>query len=201
MRHAPTLPYRAPPTLHTPPAAARRRHLRHRRGGRATLLRRLRGDAARPRRPLGSAPSAAPQLGSCYCASSGRAWWLRAARHSQGKAGPPGAPPPPRLLAPAGFQAADCTPPLTAPLASQVATQLLWGDASDLERVRASGPFDLVVGSDLLYAPHVFPLLLDSLVQLCTPGLTEVLLTYPTRYAVADAAPGSSHAPSPSPSP
>ena len=82
-----------------------------------------------------------------------------------------------------------------------MATQLLWGDASDLERVRASGPFDLVVGSDLLYAPHVFPLLLDSLVQLCTPGLTEVLLTYPTRYAVADAAPGSSHAPSPSPSP
>ena len=65
---------------------------------------------------------------------------------------------------------------------SAVATQLLWGDASDLERVRASGPFDLLVGSDLLYAPHVFPLLLDTLVELCTPGVTEVLLTYPTRY-------------------
>ena len=63
-----------------------------------------------------------------------------------------------------------------------MATQLLWGDESDLERVRASGPFDLVVGSDLLYAPHIFPLLLDTLVELCTPGLTEVLLTYPTRY-------------------
>ena len=65
---------------------------------------------------------------------------------------------------------------------SAVATQLLWGDESDLERVRASGPFDLVVGTDLLYAPHIFPLLLDTLVELCTPGLTEVLLTYPTRY-------------------
>ena len=64
----------------------------------------------------------------------------------------------------------------------QVATQLLWGDESDLERVRASGPFDLVVGSDLLYAPHIFPLLLGTLVELCTPGLTEVLLAYPTRY-------------------
>ena len=40
----------------------------------------------------------------------------------------------------------------------QVATQLLWGDESDLERVRASGPFDLIVGSDLLYAPHIFAL-------------------------------------------
>ena len=71
----------------------------------------------------------------------------------------------------------------------QVATQLLWGDESDLERVRASGPFDLIVGSDLLYAPHIFALLLDTLVELCSPGLTEVLLTYPTRYAVADATP------------
>ena len=83
----------------------------------------------------------------------------------------------------------------------QVATQLLWGDESDLERVRASGPFDLVVGSDLLYAPHIFPLLLDTLVELCTPGLTEVLLTYPTRYAVPDGTPTHSPSPSPSPSP
>jgi len=65
---------------------------------------------------------------------------------------------------------------------SAVATQLLWGDESDLERVGASGPFDLVVGSDLLYAPHVFPLLLDTLAALCSPERTEVLLTYPTRY-------------------
>ena len=148
-------------------------------------------------RPLGSAPARLVLL----CLLRARLVAPGSAALPGREAGPLAAPPPPRLLAPAASQAADCTPPLTAPLASQVATQLLWGDASDLERVRASGPFDLVVGSDLLYAPHVFPLLLDSLVQLCTPGLTEVLLTYPTRYAVADAAPGSSHAPSPSPSP
>ena len=88
-----------------------------------------------------------------------------------------------------------------------VATQLLWGDLSDIERVAgatdansnpclrqtvsltaclralaASGPFDLVMGSDLLYAPHIFPLLLETLEHFCTPGQTEVLLTYPTRY-------------------
>ena len=40
--------------------------------------------------------AAAPQLGSC--ASSGRAWRLWAARHSQQGAGPLGAPPLPRLL-------------------------------------------------------------------------------------------------------
>ena len=54
---------------------------------------------------------------------------------------------------------------------SAVATQLLWGDENDMERVAASGPFDLVVGSDLLYAPHVFPLLLDTLAQLRAPPL------------------------------
>ena len=46
----------------------------------------------------------------------------------------------------------------------------------------ASGPVDLGVGSALLYARHVFPLLLETLQELCTPGQTEVLLTYPTRY-------------------
>ena len=65
---------------------------------------------------------------------------------------------------------------------SAMATQLLWGDAADMERVGASGPFDLVCGSDLLYAPHIFPLLVETLAELCTPGQTEVLLTYPTRY-------------------
>ena len=48
----------------------------------------------------------APQLVSC--ASSGRAWRLRAARHSQEEAGPLGAPPPPRLLErAASIKAAD----------------------------------------------------------------------------------------------
>eukprot|EP00964_Phaeocystis_antarctica_P139696 scaffold104499_cov30-Phaeocystis_antarctica.AAC.1 len=51
------------------------------------------------------APSAAPQLGSS--ASPGRAWRLRAARHSQGEAGPPGAQPLPRVLERAASKVAD----------------------------------------------------------------------------------------------
>ena len=48
------------------------------------------------------------QLGSC--ASSGRAWRLRAARHSQEEAGPLRAQPPPRVLEPAASKA-PLTPP------------------------------------------------------------------------------------------
>ena len=48
-----------------------------------------------------------PQLGSC--ASSGRAWRLWAARHSQEEAGPLGAQPPPRVLELAASQAAHFT--------------------------------------------------------------------------------------------
>ena len=55
-----------------------------------------------------SAPAlAAPQLGSC--ASSGSAWRLWAARHSQEEAGPLSAQPLPRLLEPAASKAADFT--------------------------------------------------------------------------------------------
>eukprot|EP00964_Phaeocystis_antarctica_P138090 scaffold102748_cov45-Phaeocystis_antarctica.AAC.1 len=52
-------------------------------------------------------PLAVPQLGSCAC--SGRAWWLRAAQHSQEKARPLGAPPPPRVLERSASKAADFT--------------------------------------------------------------------------------------------
>ena len=48
-----------------------------------------------------------PQLGSC--ASSGRAWRLWAARHSQGETGPLGAQPLPRVLDLAASKAADST--------------------------------------------------------------------------------------------
>ena len=34
----------------------------------------------------------------------------------------------------------------------------------------------------LLYAPQIFPLLVETLAELCTIDQTEVLLTYPTRY-------------------
>ena len=59
--------------------------------------------------------------------------------------------------------------------------RLRWGDEDDMARAAAMGPFDLIIGSDLLYAPEVFPDLLETLTELCTPGATEVLLTYPTR--------------------
>ena len=60
---------------------------------------------------------------------------------------------------------------------------LRWGDSDDIERVvEAHGPFDLIVGSDLLYAPEQFDDLLETLEALCTPEQTEVLLAYPTRF-------------------
>ena len=62
-------------------------------------------SSARPKRPPWQCPLAVPQLGSC--ASSGRAWWLWAARHSQEEAGPLGAPPLPRVLELAASNAAD----------------------------------------------------------------------------------------------
>ena len=58
-------------------------------------------------RMLKVAPLAVPQLGSC--ASSGRAWWLRAARHSQEEASPLSAQPLPRVLELAASKAAGST--------------------------------------------------------------------------------------------
>jgi hypothetical protein len=42
--------------------------------------------------------------------------------------------------------------------------------------IKARGPFDLIVGSDLLYKNDED--LLKTLVDLSTPGKTEVVLTY-----------------------
>ena len=53
------------------------------------------------------APLAVPQLGSCT--SSGRAWRLCAARHSQGEARPVGSQPRPQLLERAAFEVACLT--------------------------------------------------------------------------------------------
>ena len=66
---------------------------------------------------------------------------------------------------------------------STEATALEWGYEFDTEAVREShGPFDLLIGSDLLYAPEVFPELLETLVALSTPGRTEVMLVHPVRH-------------------
>ena len=54
------------------------------------------GDAKRNAQHGQSAPLAVPQLAPC--ASSGSAWWLCAARHSQSEARPLGSQPPPQLL-------------------------------------------------------------------------------------------------------
>ena len=56
-------------------------------------------------------PLAVPALGCC--ASSGRAWRLWPARHSQEEVGPLGAQPLPRALEPAASKAADLTARLT----------------------------------------------------------------------------------------
>ena len=52
-----------------------------------------------------TATLAVPQLGAC--ASSGRAWWRWAARHSQEEARPLGSQPPPRVLKQAASRASD----------------------------------------------------------------------------------------------
>ena len=55
-----------------------------------------------------------------------------------------------------------------------VSRTLSWGDDDHIEAVAALGPFDLVVGSDLLYNPASTMLLVDTLEALSTPGRTEV---------------------------
>lgn len=62
--------------------------------------------------------------------------------------------------------------------------QLSWGWSylADTVDLVAHGPWDLIIGSDLLYAPESHPDLLTTLAALCTPSYTEVLLTYPTRF-------------------
>ena len=62
-------------------------------------------------------PSAVPEIGSCASSLSGRAWRLRAARHSQGGPRPLGSRPRPQLLERAASKVAPFTHrlPLTVP--------------------------------------------------------------------------------------
>lgn len=52
---------------------------------------------------------------------------------------------------------------------------LRWGCADDEERVRALGPYDVVVGGDLLYRPQVVQPLLAALSAVCSPQTVIVL--------------------------
>lgn len=60
--------------------------------------------------------------------------------------------------------------------------RLEWGSVHDAAELVAHGPWDMIIGSDLFYAPESHSDLLCTLEALCTPGHTEVLLAYPTRF-------------------
>ena len=61
--------------------------------------------------------------------------------------------------------------------------QLLWGDAAHMEAVQAQAvePFDLVVGSDVLYDPDQYPALLRTLAAFTTEE-TDVVLGFTRRH-------------------
>ena len=59
--------------------------------------------------------------------------------------------------------------------------QLLWGDAAHMEAVQAHAPFDLVVGSDVLYDPDQYPALLRTLAAFTTER-TDVVLGFTRRH-------------------
>ena len=61
--------------------------------------------------------------------------------------------------------------------------QLLWGDAGHMEAVQAQAvePFDLVVGSDVLYDPDQYPALLRTLAAFTTEE-TDVVLGFTRRH-------------------
>lgn len=59
---------------------------------------------------------------------------------------------------------------------------LQWGNEEEIAAVATLGPFDMIIGSDILYSPESFPDLISSLSALCTVGRTQVLLAYPERF-------------------
>jgi len=59
---------------------------------------------------------------------------------------------------------------------------LQWGNEEEIAAVASEGPFDMIIGSDLLYSPESFPELVDTLAALCIVERTEVVLVYPARF-------------------
>ena len=69
-------------------------------------------------------------------------------------------------------------------LSAQATVQRLrWGHTHDLADLDQR--VDLVIGSDLLYSPDVFPDLLDTLEELCTPSHTEILVCRPSSHLLS----------------
>ena len=58
--------------------------------------------------------------------------------------------------------------------------KLLWGDENDIENIQNGGPYDLVIGSELLYYVESFPALLETLRRLGVGGV-PIILGYKTR--------------------
>lgn len=62
------------------------------------------------------------------------------------------------------------------------ATPLLWGEDVATACDDAVLKADIIIGSDLLYAPESFELLLDTMLQVCESHDTQVWLAYPIRF-------------------
>jgi hypothetical protein len=60
------------------------------------------------------------------------------------------------------------------------AAKLLWGDANDIDNIQNRGPYDLVIGSELLYYRDSFPALLETIRRLGVGGV-PIILGYKTR--------------------
>lgn len=58
--------------------------------------------------------------------------------------------------------------------------RLRWGNERHIKKA-ARIEYDLIIGSDLLYSRRSFPVLIDTLNALSTPGHTEVLIVYQGR--------------------
>lgn len=61
-----------------------------------------------------------------------------------------------------------------------VAAKLFWGNEEDLDNIENEGPFDLIIGSELLYYVDSFPGLLATIQRLGKGGV-PVILGYKTR--------------------
>ncbi|KAF7726845.1 hypothetical protein EC973_008352 [Apophysomyces ossiformis] len=58
--------------------------------------------------------------------------------------------------------------------------RLHWGNKGDAQKLLQDGPFDVVIASDCVYFPELFPLLQDTLLDICSPQ-TRVVIGYKCR--------------------